>query len=110
MSSFDTQTRDLLFGFLDEPDSLDDVRRRFMGLAWRLDSDEAVAANPLTAQASLWLAEYGAGHWKASDLQKLVAGLLGSVDISYAPDRSVQRTGATAILSGPSPKLVGVDS
>ncbi len=82
MPDLDSQTRELLLGYLDGA-GLDDMRRRFLPLAWQLNSDELVEANPVTSQASLWLAEYSNGHRGEPDLRQLLAGILRTVYIGY---------------------------
>lgn len=99
MPDLDTTSRALILDYLDGTVPLDVVRRRFMRLAWRLDSEVSVATNPVTARTSLWLAEYGAGHRSEGDLRELLADILRSVAISFEPPLVL--TGATPVATQP---------
>jgi hypothetical protein len=95
MADLDSQTRELLLGYLEDPEELDNVRRRFMALAWQLNSEATIAHNPVTARTSLWLAEYSNGHRDEDELRDLVADLLQTARVSFGGALSRAATGAS---------------
>jgi hypothetical protein len=95
MGDLDLHTRELLLDFVASAEPLDAMRRGVTALAWRLDSDDVVAQNPITAQASLWLAEHSSGHRSDTELRELLADLLENVTIVYAPP-GVERVSGTS--------------
>ena len=78
MRELDRQTRVVLGDYLHRSLQIADLRRSLARLAWALDSQEVTDANQITAAASLFVAEYEAGHRDEDDLRKLFAGLLGA--------------------------------
>jgi hypothetical protein len=103
MPDLDSQTRSLILGYLDENVPLDDLRRRFMGIAWGLDDARTINENPLTARVSLYLAEYGRDHRTVDELQRLLSDAVAtiSITVSYpeflAAVRSTSATGTTRL-------------
>ena len=100
MPDLDSQTRELLLGYLQGSDDLDTVRSRFMALAWRLNSEPVISRNRVTASVSLWLAEYGYGHRDEPELRDLFRDLLETVRVSYGETLAPSiETGTTATQS-----------
>ena len=76
MAEIDSQTRVILGEYLAGTLSIDDTRRELARLAWRLSNKQVTEANQTTAAASLFVAEYEAGHRDESELRDLFAALL----------------------------------
>lgn len=90
MSNLDTRTRSLILAYLGGELDIDDVRRRFMPLAWALDESSS-REDPLAAKVSLYLAEFSRGHRDADDLRSLLEPLVVDTHVAY---------GATPLVIG----------
>jgi predicted ATPase len=111
MTDLDTQAREVVLDYLSDEIALSDLRRSFRSLAWQLNSESVVEANPSTAQASLWLAEFTNGHREEGELRDLLAALVATVNLRFGdPDPEPKRSAATATPSPPAGLLVGVRS
>ena len=94
MEILDAQTRELVFDHLDGAMGLDDLRRRLMPIAWRLDSELVAATNPVTSKVSLYIAEYERGHRSESELRDLLSRASSTV-LLVATDLPPRATATT---------------
>jgi hypothetical protein len=86
--------------------ALDDLRRRFMSIAWGLADERVIHDNPLTAKTSLYLSEFSRGHRTEAELRRLLLDLSSTLHVRYVVNTSSGRCEAGAAANQTFPLLL----